>query len=193
MILLEKNIKRVRCNCLRLARAKVFLRVFLAFILPVTGSLTDGASAEDLNSLKVNGNGQIHNFDLKTFNRITFDNEGVIFSNRDDENVDVMKILYDNIQSFTFGEVDQTTGFDDFTIIDETKELIYNPETRTLTIGAIAKEGAVGVYTIDGTPAIMKKVDAGSVVALDGLAPGVYIIFLADTTNCSPKTLKIKI
>ena len=191
------NITEVaKSDCRREAVTQRVLRFILVAVLTVAGSLGHGVFAQEINLLHVNnGNGETRHIDIRTYNRITFDDDGATFSNRDEEKVDVIKILYDNIKNFTFGEDSQTTGFEDYADIKETKELIYNPETKTLTVGEIANEGAVGVYTVAGTAAAIQKVSAGSVITLDGLAPGVYVIFLADTATptATPKTLKIKI
>ena len=148
--------------------------------------------ADDLRYINIYSNDGVEkSIDLDKYNRITFDDNYITFSNIGDSD-EVIKILYEEFNAMAF----DAQAFDDTLVaVNEVQSpfrcISYDAQNQRLFVGDIREIASIGIFDSAGKLTKTGTVNSGDSIDLTDYQPGIYIVILHSTNNT--QHLKISI
>ena len=145
------------------------------------------AVADDAQYINIlNEDGSYNSLNLQSYNRITFDENGVIFSDKNGV-VQTQTILYEAFKSLSFGDL--ASHVDELKL--ESSAMCYDAASQTLTINNLTKEAIIGIFNSNGVLVKAENVMGGESINLANLQHGIYIVIITDKQGTNNQYIKI--
>ena len=123
-----------------------------------------------------------HSIDLAKLNRITFGDNSMIVTSKDDSNqsVELQYSLYHHLEIGDVVPTDLTTGVETANS-DYNSNLYFDNQDKQLHLQSTSEtKFSIGVFDISGHLLLTSKLKNGDALTLEALSPGVYIAVASD-------------
>ena len=131
--------------------------------------------AESQTVMFFSGNAEMpKTIDLSEYNRISFSDDCITLSSSKDASIEQIELLYSLYHHIEFGEGEVVSVTEN---LSESQSLFYRELNRELMLAGVENcaDYTIGVFSVNGSLLVSKKMDSTEVCDVANLAPGMYV------------------